>query len=75
MKYQAAIFRKRYRRSISNFSGCAIDPEDETKHWCSTKVDSNGNHLIEKNEYGYCSNNCPIHNGISINLYFYMQVI
>ena len=53
--------------------GCPIDQDDNKKRrWCSTKVDSNGNHLIEKNEYGYCSNNCPIHNGISINFHLYI---
>ena len=47
--------------TISNFSGCAIDPEDETKHWCSTKVDSSGNHIVDQNEHGDCSKNCPFH--------------
>ena len=42
-----------------------MDPDDKTKRWCSTKVDSNGNHVVKQNEYGHCSKNCPIHNGNS----------
>ena len=42
------------------FLGCPIDPDDNTKYWCSTKVDSNGNHVVNQSEYGYCSRNCPI---------------
>ena len=37
-----------------------MDPDDGTKHWCSTKVDSSGNHIVNQNEYGYCSKNCPL---------------
>ena len=40
--------------------GCPIDHEDNSKRWCSTKVDSNGNHIENENEYGYCSDDCPI---------------
>ena len=47
--------------------GCLIDHDDRSKHWCSTKVDSSGNHIVGQNEFGYCSKNCPILNydGIS----------
>ena len=47
------------------FIGCPLDSDDKTKRWCSTKVDSNGNHVVKQNEYGHCSKNCPIHNGNS----------
>ena len=42
-----------------------MDPDDKTKRWCSTKVDSNGNHVVKQNQFGHCSKNCPIHNGNS----------
>ena len=43
--------------------GCPIDTEHKSKRWCSTKVDSYGNHVTHQSQYGYCSNSCPIHNG------------
>jgi len=45
------------------YSGCPIDTEHKSKRWCSTKVDSYGNHVTHQSQYGYCSNSCPIHNG------------
>ena len=47
--------------------GCPTDQEDRTKHWCSTKVDSSGNHIVGQNKFGYCSKNCPLldYDGIS----------
>ena len=40
--------------------GCPIDHKDNSKRWCSTKVDSEGNHIANQNEYGYCADDCPI---------------
>ena len=42
------------------FVGCPVDPDDRTKYWCSTKVDSSGNHIVGQGEYGDCSEKCPI---------------
>ena len=28
------------------YNGCPIDQEDESKRWCSTKTDKNGDHII-----------------------------
>ena len=47
---------------ISYFLGCPIDHKDNSKRWCSTKVDSIGNHIADQNEYGYCADDCPISN-------------
>ena len=44
------------------YYGCPIDPVDPSKRWCSTKVDSQGNHMIGLDEYGHCNSNCPIAN-------------
>ena len=46
--------------------GCPIDHEDNSKRWCSTKVDSNGNHIANQNEFGYCADDCPTSNGEDI---------
>ena len=29
--------------------------------WCSTKTDADGNHITGKNEFGFCSAQCPKH--------------
>ena len=42
------------------YNGC-LDNEDSTS-WCSTKLDTNGNHLIGKGFWGICSKNCPVIN-------------
>ena len=46
--------------------GCPIDHEDNSKRWCSTKVDSNGNHIANQNEFGYCADDCPTSDGEDI---------
>ena len=48
------------------FLGCLVDHEDNSKRWCSTKVDSNNNHIANQNEYGYCEDDCPTSNGKDI---------
>ena len=42
--------------------GCPVDVDDKSKRWCSTKVDSHGNHIAHQNQYGHCANNCPAYN-------------
>ena len=39
-----------------------MDVDDKSKRWCSTKVDSHGNHIAHQNQYGHCANNCPAYN-------------
>ena len=46
--------------------GCPIDHEDNSKRWCSTEVDSNGNHIANQNEFGYCADDCPTSDGEDI---------
>ena len=43
------------------FNSCPVDSDDKSKWWCSTKVDSNGNHVPNQNEYGHCGSSCPAH--------------
>ena len=44
------------------YEGCATDPTDKTRRWCSTKTDENGIHV--KGNYGFCSGNCPVQVGL-----------
>ena len=41
--------------------GCPVDTQDNSKRWCSTKVDRNGNHMVGQNQYGNCNQCCPRH--------------
>ena len=34
--------------------------ENETKPWCSTKVDYMGNHIGNQGNWGYCGEDCPL---------------
>ena len=46
------------------YNGCVEDSSHPAGlHWCSTKVDSDGNHVLRQNEFGYCAANCPKHTG------------
>ena len=44
---------------------CPIDPEDSSKRWCSTQVDSNGVHVGGGGHYGQCGPSCPADDGSS----------
>ena len=37
------------------YNECAHDADG---FWCSTKVDSNGNHIGEQGNWGLCGQNC-----------------
>lgn len=39
---------------------CPQDPDDLGKHWCSTKVTKDLNHVMGQGEYGHCGPNCPL---------------
>lgn len=39
--------------------GCPVDPEDNSRRWCSTEVDENGEHVSGKEKYGFCLDTCP----------------
>ena len=42
------------------YHGCPVFEEDDMR-WCSTEVDSDGNHVLGQNAYGTCAKNCPYH--------------
>lgn len=37
---------------------CPVDPDDPSKHWCSTRVDARGEHIPNIGAYGHCGSNC-----------------
>ena len=41
------------------YDGCPPYPADASETWCSTEVDSYGNHVAGEGEFGYCSEDCP----------------
>jgi len=43
------------------FTSCT--QSGDTRAWCSTKVDSNGNHISGIGEWGYCTAACPDDSG------------
>merc|ERR1712106_117195 len=43
------------------YTSCTID--NDTKPWCSTKVDGNGNHISSNSVWGYCTEDCPSDEG------------
>ena len=49
-----------------HFLGCPVDHEDNSKKWCSTKVDLNNNHIANQNEWGYCADDCANSSGDAI---------
>ena len=41
------------------YFGCPPDPVEAGEHWCSTKVDKDGNHITGGGFYGLCKTECP----------------
>ena len=54
---KSCIFPFKFQDKIYN--ECPFDPDDQSKTWCSTKVDSNGNHVVGQKKWGHCSASCP----------------
>ena len=44
------------------YNGCPPDLKDPSRNWCSTNVDSEGNHVRGGGNYGFCDPlYCPTH--------------
>ena len=41
-----------------NYCTTATNQPDDTKAWCSTKVDEFGNHVVRQGYWGYCEPKC-----------------
>ena len=50
------------------YNGCPPDYNNTSQSWCSTKVDSNGNHVAGIGNFGICSSECPRGTGKNILL-------
>jgi len=57
---QPCIFPFTYKDITYN--GCPKIPNRPSQRWCSTEVDSNGNHIAGQRKWGHCSSNCPTQN-------------
>ena len=50
-----------FRYNGVSYSSCTLeDADDETKPWCSTLVDNDGNHVSGGGHYGDCGPKCPL---------------
>ena len=57
------------------YSRCTLDetPEDDKVAWCSTKVDSQGNHVAGKKFWGRCNPKCGQPDGKALFIKNVMQ--
>jgi len=42
------------------FASCTREFDPDSKPWCSTKTDLQGNHVVNEGEWGYCPSDCPV---------------
>ena len=54
---KACIFP--FRHKNVTYAGCTDERDPDGKYWCSTEVDSQGEHLGGKKAWGYCPQDCP----------------
>lgn len=54
------VFPFRYDGIIYNSCTKAGNQPGETEHWCSTKVDSSGQHVSGQGKWGWCDTSCNI---------------
>jgi len=40
------------------YNNCPVDSDDTNETWCSTKTDSNGNHITGQGLWGHCGSKC-----------------
>ena len=58
------IFPWFYPSNGVNYTGCANPHNDPRGAWCPTEVNEDGEFGTNSSgKWGYCSNNCPIHQG------------
>ena len=49
-----------FRYNGVSYSQCTLVEAEDNKPWCSTLVDSNGDHVSGGGHYGDCSPKCPL---------------
>ena len=48
-----------FKHKGNTFITCALSPNDDRPHWCSTLVDEAGEHIAGKGNWGHCGSDCP----------------
>ena len=48
-----------FKHNGTTFITCALSPNDDRPHWCSTHVDEAGEHIAGKGNWGHCGSDCP----------------
>ena len=46
-----------------------MDSEDNSRRWCSTETDENGEHVSGKDKYGFCLDTCPVSLNIGMDIF------
>ena len=47
-----------FKWSGKTYNSCPVDPDDSNETWCSTKTDSDGNHITGQGLWGLCGPKC-----------------
>ena len=47
-----------FKWSGKTYNSCPVDPDDSNETWCSTKTDSEGNHITGQGLWGQCGPKC-----------------
>ena len=47
-----------FKWSGKTYTSCPVDPDDSDETWCSTKTDSEGNHITGQGLWGQCGPKC-----------------
>ena len=47
-----------FKWSGKTYNSCPVDPDDSNETWCSTKTDSDGNHITGQGLWGQCGPKC-----------------
>ena len=42
----------------THYTDCTVDDDPDGRKWCSTKVDSDGDHVQNQGQWGYCIDQC-----------------
>ena len=53
------VFPFKFKDETYNYCTTTSNDPDDTKAWCSTKVDEFGRHVGGQGNWGYCEPKCP----------------
>ena len=58
LEKKPCIFPFKYKGSV--YKGCLTRNDPDSRKWCSTEVDLNGYHVLGREFWGHCGNECPV---------------